>query len=263
MSDTQNAPREDPQSADQERAQLVEAIKADQPQGWTESEAGERLANLLDDDGKLPSVAAAPSGDADASDPNAEATAPNEPRQAPRPVGAGEPWGEANEQAGTVDFLVGDEPTPVSISELKAAIITAPDPQAAALVVAHRMELAKQSRAISKAIPEWRDPARRAEIVHDLREYAKEQGYSDAEINGAYDARDIVRAYRDMNALRARLVEQPETARRVTAPPLAVTPSPKPSPKSPSPTKADAAADRLRRTGRLRDAAAVMERYVK
>lgn len=255
MSDTQNqAPEMMP---GEERAELVRAIEAEAPRGWTEQEAGERMATLLQDDLKLAPEAAAPN-DADASDANAEPTAPNEPRLTPRPVGVGDPWAEANEQAGTVDFLVGDEPAPVSIAELKAAIITAPDPEAAVRVVAHRMEMAKQSREISKLIPEWRDPARRQEIKADIVAYAKSKGYSDAEISQVYDARTLALAYRSMRAEQASGGDTPDT---VTERPAAAPPRPA-TPKT-APTRRDAAADRLRKTGRLRDAAAVLERFVK
>lgn len=257
----ENAQREAPQGADQERAQLVEAIKADQPQGWSEQEAGERMATLLDDDGKLALETAAPSTDAGPSHADDdEPTAPNEPPAPPRPVGAGEPWAEANEQAGTVDMLVGNDPTPVSIAQLKAEIQTAANPEAALLLAAHRMEMAKQTRDVAALIPEWRDPARREEIKREIREYAKGKGYSDQEINQVYDARTLALAYRSMRAEQAALGAEPS---RAIAERPAAAPRPAASAVRAAAPKRDAAADQLRKTGRLRAAAAVFERYVK
>lgn len=110
-----------------------------------------------------------------------------------------------------------------------------------------------------EAIPEWRDEAKRKEGLGKVREYGKKLGFTDAELDQAYDHRAVVAVEK------ARRYD--ELMAGANRPKPVVNPGPKAAPVGSSnatprrTSDATKAKQRLAQTGSVSDAASIFERF--
>ena len=109
------------------------------------------------------------------------------------------------------------------------------------------------------AIPEWKDEGKRKDGLGKVLDYGKKQGFTDEELNQAYDHRAVVAMYKAM--------KYDELMGGANKPKPVVNQGPKAAPVGSSnatPRKASEATkakQRLAQTGRVSDAASIFERF--
>lgn len=118
-----------------------------------------------------------------------------------------------------------------------------------------RARLQEEQSKVLEAIPEWKDEAKAREGRQKLLSYGKSLGFSDEELGAVYDSR-MVRVLRDAAAYREMVEKrgslQPSKTQVKTATPSSGTAKP--------PTSAvTKAKQRLAKTGRVEDAAAIFK----
>jgi hypothetical protein len=114
--------------------------------------------------------------------------------------------------------------------------------------------MAEQPKILQRHIPEAADPAKWAAKQPEIRAYLKEIGYTDAEVDGFYDARAVTMAYQAMQHRKAQ-EKRPIIAKKLAEAPRMVSTSAPPSRHQRERAKLDAAAQKLAKTGSIRDAA--------
>ncbi len=118
-----------------------------------------------------------------------------------------------------------------------------------------RSHLQNEMAKVIEAIPEWKDEAKAKEGRAALVQYGKSIGFSDEELSAVYDSR-MVKVLKDAAAYRAlqekKTTLQPTKGQVKTSTPSAATSKPAPS----AVTKAK---QRLAKTGRVEDAAAIFK----
>lgn len=118
--------------------------------------------------------------------------------------------------------------------------------------------LAENAAKLPELIPEWKDEKVRERDRPKVRDYLKVRGFSDEEINQAYDARLVAMA----NDARQWRELQSKSKPRPNAPPLEKALKPSPAPAQPQTRKnrdAFEARKRLASSGRVEDAAAAIK----
>lgn len=119
--------------------------------------------------------------------------------------------------------------------------------------------IASESEKLAQAIPEW-NTEKGEEVRRDIRTYAKGLGYSDQELSAVYDSRAVATLWKA--AQYDKLVAgKPEVTKKVAEAPKML----KPGTAKVSNHDADALKterNKLRRTGKARDAATIFERFI-
>lgn len=119
--------------------------------------------------------------------------------------------------------------------------------------------IASESEKLAQAIPEW-NTEKGEEVRRDIRTYAKGLGYSDQELSAVYDSRAVATLWKA--AQYDKLVAgKPEVTKKVAEAPKML----KPGTAKVSNPDADALKterNKLRRTGKARDAATIFERFI-
>jgi len=119
-----------------------------------------------------------------------------------------------------------------------------------------REHLMSEVGKLREAIPEFADKQQAKALIQDIREYLSEHGYPEERINSITDHRDLL-VIRDAMKYRELKAKRVDIANRVKGAPKLL----KPGFSVPTNAKARASADkwaRLRKTGRVEDAAAVL-----
>lgn len=118
--------------------------------------------------------------------------------------------------------------------------------------------LKSEAQKLSAAIPELSTP-KGDEVRKQIREYAKSQGWSDEELGSVYDHRAVVALYKAMKFEQLQK-SKPEIQKKVSQAPRMLK-----SGTSVPPTKSQQdkqLAQRLKQTGKVKDAAALLERFL-
>jgi len=119
--------------------------------------------------------------------------------------------------------------------------------------------LAEQQAKLQQVIPEYSDPAKGEEVRRDIRTYAQTVGFSEDELNQVYDSR-AVQVLWEAAQYRKLMANKPEVTKKVAEAPKTMKPGVgKVSQPETDAIKADR--NRLRKSGRARDAAALFERF--
>jgi hypothetical protein len=119
--------------------------------------------------------------------------------------------------------------------------------------------LAEQQARLQQAIPEYADPQKGEEVRRDIRSYAQNVGFTEGELNQVYDSR-AVQVLWEAAQYRKLMSNKPEVAKRVAEAPKTL----KPGTGKVSNPESDAAKherNRLRKSGKARDAASLFERF--
>ncbi len=118
--------------------------------------------------------------------------------------------------------------------------------------------LKSEAQKLSAAIPELSTP-KGDEVRKQIREYAKSQGWSDEELGSVYDHRAVVALYKAMKFEQLQK-SKPEIQKKVSQAPKMLK-----SGTSVPPTKSQQdkqLSQRLKQTGKVKDAAALLERFL-
>ena len=118
--------------------------------------------------------------------------------------------------------------------------------------------LKSEAQKLSAAIPELSTP-KGDEVRKQIREYAKSQGWSDEELGSVYDHRAVVALYKAMKFEQLQK-SKPEIQKKVSQAPKMLK-----SGTSVPPTKSQQdkqLSQRLKQTGKVKDAAALFERFL-
>lgn len=118
--------------------------------------------------------------------------------------------------------------------------------------------IAEQQAKLQQVIPEYADPQKGEEVRRDIRSYAQNVGFSENELNQVYDSR-AVQVLWEAAQYRKLMAQKPEVTKKVAEAPRTMKPGVgKVSNPETDAIKADK--NRLRKTGKARDAAALFER---
>lgn len=120
--------------------------------------------------------------------------------------------------------------------------------------------LLEEANRVKELIPEWRSPERAKEDGKALIEYGQKLGFSEQELGNVTDARALVALYKawkfdQMMSKKPELQAKIKKAPRMATPGSANTVSPKNS-------ELKSAKQRLATTGRVKDAAALFEKFI-
>jgi hypothetical protein len=120
--------------------------------------------------------------------------------------------------------------------------------------------LAVESKRLAEAIPEYADEQKSVQVKKDIRDYAKSIGWSDEELASVYDSRAVL-ALHDAMQYRKLMSNKATVTKKVNEAPKML--------KAGVSRQTDANADQtkkaqnqLKRTGKVRDAASVFERFI-
>jgi len=120
----------------------------------------------------------------------------------------------------------------------------------------YKETLKQEQEKLVSFIPEFGNEAKRKALVADMNRYMTEQGFTDAEINGIYDHRQIL-VIRDAMAYRDLKTKQPEVKNKVIKAPKFQKPGSGEKPNQDKVTQQ--LRNRLKKSGRVEDAAALIK----
>jgi hypothetical protein len=120
--------------------------------------------------------------------------------------------------------------------------------------------LAEESQKLTSLIPGYGDPKQGDTIRKEIREYAKSVGWSDQELANLYDSRAVLNLYHGMKYQQLQS-KKPQIAKKVEAAPKMLKAG------TSNPRNAEAEQNKklhsqLRKTGNVRDAARVFEKFL-
>ena len=119
--------------------------------------------------------------------------------------------------------------------------------------------IAEQQAKLQQFIPEYSDPAKGEEVRRDIRKAAQSMGFQDSELDQVYDSRAVLALWKAAQYDKL-MANKPEVTKRVAEAPKTLKPGTgKVSNPETEAIKADR--NRLRKSGRARDAAALFERF--
>lgn len=123
-----------------------------------------------------------------------------------------------------------------------------------------KQTIAQQAQLVSELIPEYSDPKKGATLRNELRAYAKSIGYTDEEVGSVYDARTVKALYDAMQY--QKLVEsKPSVSKKVQSAPKMIKSGTSSSKTSTSESQ-KRQFNKLKATGRVRDAANLFEKFL-
>lgn len=123
-----------------------------------------------------------------------------------------------------------------------------------------RRHVAAEANKVTELIPDYSDPKKGAALRNELRSYAKSIGYTDEEIGAVYDARTVKALYDAMQY--QKLVEsKPGVSKKVQSAPKMIKPG-NSSTKTSTSESQKRQFNKLKATGRVRDAANLFEKFL-
>ena len=120
--------------------------------------------------------------------------------------------------------------------------------------------IAKEAEKLSAVIPEYADKDKGHQLRQDIRSYAKSLGWSDEELSAIYDSRAVVTIYKAMQYDKLQ-EKKPAVTKRVADAPRMVKPGTAES-KTSQGDQLKQQMQRLKKSGRVADAASVFERFL-
>jgi hypothetical protein len=120
--------------------------------------------------------------------------------------------------------------------------------------------LAEESQKLTSLIPGYGDPKSGDQIRKDIREYAKSVGWTDQELAGLYDSRAVLNLYHGMKYSQLQS-KKPEITKKVEAAPKMMKAGTS-VPRNAEAEQNKKLQQRLRETGKVRDAALLFEKFL-
>ena len=120
--------------------------------------------------------------------------------------------------------------------------------------------LVQESEKVSKAIPDWHSE-KGEDVRRDIRTYAKATGYTDQELSQAYDSRAVITLWKASQYDKL-VAGKPEVTKKVAEAPRMMKPGTA-KVSNPDSDALKAQTNKLRKTGRVRDAAPIFERFLR
>lgn len=124
-----------------------------------------------------------------------------------------------------------------------------------------QQRLHHEARRVAEVIPEYGDEKKSNEVKRQIRDFAKEVGFTDQELAHAYDSRQVQVLW--MAAQYAKLQKQkPEVTKKVQDAPKMLRPGVAANQKNAADENVKKAHSQLRKSGKVSDAAALFERML-
>ena len=123
-----------------------------------------------------------------------------------------------------------------------------------------QQHLAEESQKLTSLIPGYGDPKAGDQIRKDIREYAKSIGWSDQELANLYDSRAVLSLYQGMKYAKLQS-NKPAITKKVEAAPKVMKAGTS-VPRNAEAEQNKKLQQRLRQTGKVRDAAALFEKFL-
>jgi hypothetical protein len=124
-----------------------------------------------------------------------------------------------------------------------------------------QQRLHQEARRVAEVIPEYGDEKKSNEVKRQIRDFAKEVGFTDQELAQAYDSRQVQVLW--MAAQYAKLQKQkPEVTKKVQDAPKMLRPGVAANQKNAADENVKKAHSQLRKSGKVSDAAALFERML-
>jgi len=123
-----------------------------------------------------------------------------------------------------------------------------------------QQHLAEESQKLTNLIPGYGDPKAGDQIRKDIREYAKSIGWSDQELANLYDSRAVLSLYQGMKYAKLQS-NKPAITKKVEAAPKVMKAGTS-VPRNAEAEQNKKLQQRLRQTGKVRDAAALFEKFL-
>lgn len=124
-----------------------------------------------------------------------------------------------------------------------------------------QQRLQQEARRVAEVIPEYGDEKKSNEVKKQIRDFAKEVGFTDQELAQAYDSRQVQVLW--MAAQYAKLQKQkPEVTKKVQDAPKMLRPGVAANQKAAADENVKKAHSQLRKSGKVSDAAALFERML-
>lgn len=123
-----------------------------------------------------------------------------------------------------------------------------------------QQHLAEESQKLTSLIPGYGDPKAGDQIRKDIREYAKSIGWSDQELANLYDSRAVLSLYQGMKYAKLQS-NKPAITKKVEAAPKIMKAGTS-VPRNAEAEQNKKLQQRLRQTGKVRDAAALFEKFL-
>lgn len=123
-----------------------------------------------------------------------------------------------------------------------------------------KTHLAEESQKLTSLIPGYGDPKSGDQIRKDIREYAKSVGWTDQELAGLYDSRAVLNLYHGMKYSQLQS-KKPEITKKVEAAPKMMKAGTS-VPRNAEAEQNKKLQQRLRQSGKVRDAALLFEKFL-
>ena len=123
-----------------------------------------------------------------------------------------------------------------------------------------QQHLAEESQKLTSLIPGYGDPKAGDQIRKDIREYAKSIGWSDQELANLYDSRAVLSLYQGMKYAKLQS-NKPAITKKVEAAPKVMKAGTS-VPRNAEAEQNKKLQQRLRQSGKVRDAAALFEKFL-
>ena len=120
--------------------------------------------------------------------------------------------------------------------------------------------LATEAQKLAEAIPEYADEQKSVQVKKDIRDYAKKIGWSDEELASVYDSRAVLTLYRAMQYEKLMGNKATVTKKVNEAPKMLKAGVSRQTDANADQTKK--AQNKLKQSGKIRDAASVFERFI-
>lgn len=151
------------------------------------------------------------------------------------------------------------------IQQLKANVANQLQAQQAELVARQEQDLSnlltQESQKLMEKIPEFRDEVKAKELKGQLRDYLKSHGYSEQEIAGVHDHRQVM-IIRDAMAYRAMQSKKPELTKKVVNLPKVQKPGAAKSKADIRNERVNQKMSKLRKSGNTQDLAEVLKEII-
>jgi hypothetical protein len=123
-----------------------------------------------------------------------------------------------------------------------------------------QQHLAEESQKLTSLIPGYGDPKQGDQIRKDIREYAKSVGWSDQELASLYDSRAVLNLYHGMKYQQLQS-KKPVIAKKVEAAPKMLKAG-NSAPRNADMEQNKKLSQRLKQSGKVRDAALLFEKFL-
>lgn len=133
--------------------------------------------------------------------------------------------------------------------------------QQAEIAQQQKAHIAQQAQLVSQLIPEYADAQKGEGLRKELRAYAKSIGYTDEEVNSVYDARTVKALYDAMQYAKLQK-SKPEVTKKVSQAPKAMKAGNVKSGKTSNSEQAKRDRNKLKQTGKVKDAARIFEQFL-